>query len=102
MSRPTPTVGDLIIYNSAGMARCSLGLLLEIYNKTDTGKVEGYETYYRILWAVPPSIPPRKEWSSPKDGDWSNGWHTHETQNNHRVEGWYRQGGWFMVYREKK
>ena len=104
MIKPTPKVGDLIAYNGAGMLHCSLGLLLEVYNDTANGAIRGCTTFYRILWAVPPSIPPRKEWSSPKSkDDWTKTpMESHTTFNDHTVEGWYRAGDWFPVAPSKK
>lgn len=100
MKKPTPKVGDLIAYNGAGMLYHSLGLVVEVYNETANRSIRGFNTYYRIQWAVVPSIPPRKEWSSPKDSTIEA--YSRETMNNHSVDGWYKQGGWFVLAPQKK
>ena len=59
-------VGDLICYNAAGQRKKSLGIILDRCIRTDTGRVDGVDIYYRIHWVKVGDLLPRAEWGSPK------------------------------------
>ena len=59
-------VGDLIRYNAAGQRKKSLGIILDRCIRTDVGRVDGVDIYYRIHWVKSGELLPRAEWGSPK------------------------------------
>ena len=80
-------IGDLICFNSAGMRKKSIGLVVDKCIRTDVG-IRGVDVFYKVQWAKRPPLEPREEWGNPKKR--SANWHY-----DSKREGWYRAGDWF-------
>lgn len=90
-------IADLICYNAAGQRKKSLGMVLDVCVKTDTGAVRGVDVYYLIDWLVMPEIQPRAEWHDPRvkssEYDWK--------PNNKTERGWFKAGPWLELLSKK-
>ena len=80
-------IGDLVCFNSAGMRKHSIGIIIDRCIRTDVG-VRGVNVFYKIQWAKRPSLEPREEWGNPKEPHFN--WN-----HSSKKQGWYRSGHWF-------
>jgi hypothetical protein len=90
-------VGDLICYNAAGQRKKSLGIILDRCIRTDTGRVDGVDIYYRIHWVKSGDLLPRAEWGDPRDKKF----HRYGSELAKRLD-WFIAGDWLEVLNESR
>ena len=80
-------VGDLIIFNAAGMRKKSLGLVIELRGYGDD------PTAIKVQWAIIPKYKPRVHNLHYAEHGYG--------QHDHFGPVWYQDGDWFETFKKK-